>query len=84
MGRSASQCYDNRKYDQPNNDTNLDAWQPKFEFTKNSNPEVVNTNYHGQKDCNPYAGVNFVTVNPVSRLSASSDTRSTGSQATQQ
>lgn len=73
MRRATSQNNDNWENNDTDNNTNLDAGQPKFNLAKKSDSEIVDKNNQSQENRYPNAWVNRVAIHPVSDPSASSD-----------
>jgi hypothetical protein len=65
MIRTSAQHENERKQNNTQDDNDLERRQPEFEFTEETDSEIVNADDSDQEDGDPYARIDLFRRNPV-------------------
>lgn len=65
MGGPTAECQDEGQEDQSDNNDDLQAAEPEFEFTEEFDAEVVDADDHNEEDSDEYTRVHFVRCYPI-------------------
>lgn len=65
MGGATAECEDEGQEDQSDNNDDLQAAEPEFEFTEEFDAEVVDANNHDEEDSDEYTRIHFLRWHPI-------------------